>query len=617
MKRAQKSTRAILLAAVFLALLSGLWAQTQPTVQKVEPPNWWIGMAHDPMLMLTGDNLKAAKVTTTFPGLTVKRSEPSADGHYLFVWLRIASGAKAGKALLQVSTASGSAQVSLPLDKREKIAETGKGIHADDVLYLIMPDRFADGDPGNNNPPGAVGHYDRSAPKAYHGGDLKGIQQHLPYLKELGVTALWLTPWWKNDSNAADYHGYHVTDFYRVEDHFGTLQDLRDLVAAAHAQGIKIVSDYVANHTGPDNPWANRPPTATWLHGTPEHHPEPQYDFWPLVDIHSTERDRRPVLEGWFASKLPDLNPDDPRLGEFLADNAIWWMESAHFDGYRLDTFPYSSREFWGKWHKTLHECYPQLTSVGEVFNDDSVITSYYEGGRVVQGVDTGVTTVFDFPLYNALRGTLLRGEPVTKLVNTLQHDYLYQRPYDLYTFFGNHDISRFMGEPGATVAKLNAAFSLLFTLRGIPGIYYGDEIAMSGGADPDNRHDFPGGFPGDPRNAFTAAGRTESEQQVFTHVQQLTRLHREHAALQQGELVTLASSDSYYAFLRSHGSDRLLVVFNASSASQEIVLERADTPLEKITSAEPVLDAKSLRLEQGSIKVPVAPMSVAIYRLQ
>ncbi|HVJ04322.1 MAG TPA: alpha-amylase family glycosyl hydrolase, partial [Candidatus Saccharimonadales bacterium] len=539
------------------------------------------------------------------------------DGHYLFVWIRIAPKAAPGKAQLKVSTAAGSMTVSLPLAQREKIAETGKGVHQDDVLYLIMPDRFADGDSANNDPPQAHGHYDRSDPKAYHGGDLKGIQQHLAYLKELGVTTLWLTPWWKNDSNAADYHGYHVTDFYGVEDHFGTLADLREFVTAAHASGIKVVSDYVANHTGPDHPWTKRPPTSTWLHGTNARHMEPKYDFWPLVDIHSDLRDRRPVVEGWFADKLPDLNPDDPLLAEYLADNAIWWMESAHFDAYRLDTFPYSSRQFWGRWHATLRQCYPRLTTVGEVFNEDSVITSYFEGGRVLQGVDSGTTSVFDFPLYGALRAVLLRGEPVTKLVNVLQHDYLYQRSYGLYTFFGNHDIRRFMSEPTATVPKLNAAFSLLFTLRGIPGIYYGDELAMDGRDDPDNRHDFPGGFAGDAQNAFAAATRTPEQQQVFSHVRQLARLRREHPALQQGELTTIASSENYFAFVRAQGNDRLLVVFNASSSEQTIELPRADTPLETVKSISAELDAKAPSLAPDKLALQLAPTSVAIYRVQ
>ncbi len=615
MSRSTISRNFILSTALILSFLSVAWSQ--PSVQKVEPPNWWIGLPHDPMLMLTGDGLQQASVITHHKGLSVARTQSSPDGHYLFVWIRVAPKAAPGRAELKVSTASGSTSVALPLSHREKVAETAQGVHADDVLYLIMPDRFADGDASNNDPPHARGHYDRSAPKAYHGGDLKGIQQHLAYLKDLGVTALWLTPWWKNDSNAADYHGYHVTDFYGVDDHFGTLQELQQFVAAAHAVGIKVVSDYVANHTGPDHPWATRPPTDTWLHGSTAHHLEPKYDFWPLVDIHSDLRDRRPVVEGWFADKLPDLNPDDPLLAEYLADNAIWWMESAHFDAYRLDTFPYSSRRFWGGWHSTLHQCYPQLTTIGEVFNEDPNITSYFEGGRTMQGIDSGVTSVFDFPLYGALRSVLLRGEPVTKLVNVLQHDYLYQRPYGLYTFFGNHDIRRFMGEPNATVPKLNAAFSLLFTLRGIPEIYYGDELAMDGHDDPDNRHDFPGGFAGDPQNAFAAATRTPEQQQVFTHVQQLARLHREHPALQQGELTTIASSGNYFAFLRAQGTDRLLVVFNASSTEQTIELPRPDTPLATVNSISPLLDASSSYLEAEKLTLRVAPTSVAIYRVQ
>ena len=617
MKHSRQSTKAILFTVLFFSLLSGLWAQSRPMVEKIEPPNWWVGMAHDPMLMLTGENLQKAKITSHYPGVSITRSQFSENGHYLFVWLHISPKAAAGKAELDVKTEAGESKVLLPLEKREKVAETGKGIHEDDVLYLLMPDRFADGDTSNDDPPLARGHFDRSAAIAYHGGDLKGVEQHLGYLKELGVTAVWLTPWWKNDSNSGDYHGYHVTDFYAVDEHFGTLAELRDMVAAAHAQGIKIVSDYVANHTGPNHVWAHDPPTPTWLHGNLASHLEPKYDFWPLVDIHATERARRPVLEGWFANKLPDLNPDDPLLGEYLADNGIWWMETAHFDGYRLDTFPYSSREFWGKWHQALHECYPQATSAGEVSNEDPVVTAFFEGGRKLQGVDSGVTTVFDFPLYGTLRNVLLRGEPATKLAGLLQHDYLYQHPDGLYTFFGNHDFKRFMGEPGATTAKLNAAFSLLLTLRGVPGIYSGDEIAMDGGDDPDNRHDFPGGWAGDKHNAFTAMGRSAQEQEVFAHVQQLTRLHHEHPALQQGELTTLDSSNSSYAFLRSKGSDQLLVVFNDSATEQTIELKRGDTPLNKITSATAVLDARPLRMESDRLSVPMAPMSVAIYSLK
>lgn len=613
MKHSSQSRALLCLFAVVLGLAAALMAQA-PQVNKVEPPNWWVGLPHDPMLMLTGDNLKQAAISTTYQGVTVAKSQTSADGHYLFAWLKIARDAAPGKAEFSVRSAQGSTKIALPLEKRVKVAETGKGMHADDVLYLIMPDRFADAD---TDPAKSHSHVDRAQAKAYHGGDLNGVTAHLGYLKELGVTAIWLTPWWKNDSNAADYHGYHVTDFYAVDEHFGSMADLRAMIDAAHKAGIKVVSDYVANHTGPADLWATQPPTPTWLHGSPEHHLEPKYSFWPLVDIHGAARDRRPVVEGWFAGKLPDINPDDPLLTEYLVENGIWWMESAHFDAYRLDTFPYSSREFWGKWHRALREVYPQMTSVGEVFDESPVVTAFYEGGRKMRGTDSGATTVFDFPLYMRLRGVLYHGEPVTRLVNVFQQDYLYQHPEQLYTFIGNHDQKRMMSEDGATVDKLKAAFALLLTVRGIPGLYYGDEIAMAGGDDPDNRHDFPGGFAGDARNAFTEAGRTAEEQQVFGYVQQLVKLHREHKALQTGEHITVDAADDHMAFVRQQGEDRLLVVFNNAAKEQTIELMRADTPLEKLNTATPLLGARAATLSAEKIAVPMAPATVAVYVLK
>ncbi|MDR3763209.1 MAG: alpha-amylase family glycosyl hydrolase [Acidobacteriota bacterium] len=583
-------------------------------MSKVEPPNWWVGLAHDPMLLLTGENLQQARVISGTPGVTVWRVQAGAEGRYLFAWLRIARNTQPGKALLTVHTTTGETQVVLPLEKRERVAETGKGVHADDVLYLIMPDRFAD---AGSDPAKSRNHVDRADPRVYHGGDLNGVTQHLGYLKDLGVTAIWLTPWWKNDANAADYHGYHVTDFYAVDDHFGSLDDLRTMVSAAHRLGIKVVSDYVANHTGPAHPWVQHPPTATWWHGSPQHHLDAQYNFWPLLDPHSTLHDRRPVLEGWFAGKLPDINPDDPLLEEYLADNAIWWMESAHFDGYRLDTFPYSSRASWGKWHQALRTVYPQVTSVGEVADESPVVTSFYEGGRKTQGIDSGATTVFDFPFFHRLRGVLNHNEPVTKLANVFEHDLLYQHPEGLYTFLGNHDQKRLLSDDNATPEKLKAAFSLLLTVRGIPGIYYGDEIAMRGGDDPDNRQDFPGGFAGDAHDAFTAAGRTAEEQAMFLHVQRLVHLHREHPALQKGSMTLLEANETSMVYLREEPGDRVLVVFNAAPKEQTITLPRAETPLQELTAAEPLVDAASASISAEQVTVPVAPMTVSIYRLR
>ncbi len=604
---------------LFLAIVlfcSACLAQA-PKVSKVDPPNWWSNYPHSPMLLLTGENLSGAKVSADSRDLHILKSESSADGHYLFVYTAPDSKAKPGTVHFKVANSSGSASFDFTLNQRAPLQGRAQGVNPSDVIYLIMPDRFADGDPANNDPPNARGHYNRDNPHEYHGGNLKGVTEHLAYLRDLGVTTLWLTPWWKNDSNSADYHGYHVTDFYGVDDHFGNMKDLQELVAAAHRSGMKVLMDYVVNHTGPNNPWASDPPTSTWLHGSPQKHLAPLYDFWPLVDPHGTEAQRAPVLNGWFADRLPDLNCDDPKLAEYLTDNALWWMEIAGLDGFRLDTFPYSSRGFWSNWHQALFHVYPQTFTVGEVSNGDPAVVSFFQGGRKqYDGIDSGVTSVFDFPNMNAIRDVVLHGAEAKKLSDTLAHDALYPHPNELVTFIGNHDNRRFMGETGASVQKLNAAASLLITLRGIPQIYSGDEIAMPGGNDPDNRRDFPGGFPKDTQNAFSASGRTPDQQEAFTHLQKLLRLRREHKALQDGDETDLQATAVSFAFLRSSGNDRLLVVLNASSKEQAVHVATPETPLASAHSLTPLDEGSPAEIVGDTINLSVAPSTVAIYQV-
>ncbi len=608
------SSRLFLSCALFFGSFG--FAQT-PKITKVDPPNWWASFPHSPMLLITGENLSNAKVSVAYPHLKVGKAESSADGHYLFVPLDEQSGAKAGTARFRVETPGGSAAFDFALKERAPMAGRALGVDKSDVIYLIMPDRFADGDTSNDDPPNARGHFNRNEQHAYHGGDLKGVTDHLDYLHDLGVTTLWLTPWWKNDGNSADYHGYHVTDFYGVEDHFGTMKDVQELVAAAHKKGMKVLIDYVVNHTGPNNPWANDPPTPTWLHGTVQHHPTPLYNFWPLVDPHATAAERAPVLDGWFVDKLPDLNVDDPKLAEYLTDNALWWMEIAGLDGLRLDTFPYSSRSFWSEWHQTLFSVYPKTFTIGEVSDGDPAVVSFFQGGRKqYDGIDSGVSSVFDFPMFYAIRDVVMKGGEAKKLGEVLAHDALYPDAKDLITFIGNHDKNRVMGEEGATVQKLNAAASLLITLRGIPQIYSGDEIAMPGGDDPDNRRDFPGGFPGDGKNAFVESGRTPEQQAAFAHLQKLLRLRREHKALQSGEETDLLATAGSFAFLRASGNDRVLVVLNSTGAEQTVKIPTEATPLANLHGLTALDNGSQGEVMAGAVNVKVAPMTVGIYQV-
>jgi len=587
-----------------------------PAVRKIEPPNWWTNFTPELTLLMSGENLNDVHVESPTARATLLGSEASENGHYLFVHLRLGPDLPAGLVGLRLLGAAGSTTVQLPLLAREHTSGRFEGFSRDDVIYLIMPDRFADGDPRNDEPPQSTGKYDRSDPMAHHGGDLRGIRQHLGYLHDLGITTLWLTPVWRNTDS--DYHGYHVVDFYALDDHMGSMREYQDLVADAHKLGMKVLIDFVGNHTGPHHPWANDPPTPTWFHGTPAHHLDPAYTFSGLVDPHASPREYRATLEGWLAGKLPDLNPDDPRLGLYLAQNAMWWVETAQLDGFRLDSFPYSSRQFWSEWHERLRQVYPRINSIGEVADADPTITSFFEGGRKqFDGIDSGLPTVFDFPMEHALREIVIGGASMRKIIDVLQRDDLYPHPDSLVTFFGNHDQSRFITESGSDAAKLKAAFSLVFTLRGIPQIYSGDEIGMPGGADPDNRRDFPGGFPGDLRNAFTAGGRTAEQQDVFAHVQSLLALRQAHPALRTGKQWHIGWDESYYAFLRELPDEKLLVVYNNSPTSRGLQISLADTPLQGTQHLELLFGSAASSLAGDELHLTLASRTLAVFKVR
>ena len=567
-----------------------------PAVTKIEPPNWWIALTPEVMLLLSGRGLEATKVECNLGSLLVERTQATAGGTYLFVWLKFGPDVQSGTAVCRITTPTGVASFELPLGVRGQTVHKFQGLALDDVLYLIMPDRFANGDPTNDEPAEAPGWHDRSQARAYHGGDLRGIRDHLSYLKDLGVTTLWLTPIVKNGA-AQDYHGYGAVDLYAVEPHFGALQDYQELVNAAHQQHMKILFDIVPNHVGPRHPWVMNPPLPDWFHGTPQHHTNSSTpaDGWTyggpgdqqiandpfeiLADPHAPPRFSRNLTEGWFSGVLADMNTENPLVAQYLLQNSIWWAESSGLDGYRIDTFPYVSRPFWSRWHAVLRKIYPRLTTIGEVFHPDASVTSFFAGGqRRFDGIDSGVTTVFDYPMYFALRDVLLRGASVNRIADVLRQDSLYVRPDELVTFFANHDVPRFAGVEQSSVAKLKLAFGLTLTLRGIPELYYGDEIGARGGGDPDNRRDFPGGWRGDPRNAFTEAGRTQEQQGTFAYVQTLLRLRREHPALTGGRLWHLAVDQSSYVFLRESEEERLLVALNNSPQARELRIPLNDT---------------------------------------
>lgn len=602
-----------------------------PEVTKVEPPSWWIHLTPELMLLLSGRHLEATRVACNLPSIVVERTQATARGDYLFVWLSIGPDTQSGTAVCRITTPTGNASFELPLAPRAMKLGRNQGLSQEDVIYLIMPDRFADGDPVNDEPAEARGTHDRSNPRAYHGGDLRGIGEHLPYLKDLGATTLWLTPILKNGA-AQDYHGYGAVDLYAVDPHLGTPQDYRELISDAHKLGLKIFFDFVANHVGPKHPWVADPPLADWFHGTPQRHldssagvdgqfygkgseqPIANDPFEALVDPHAPARLSRNLTAGWFFGVLPDLNAENPEVAEYLLQNSIWWAETSGLDGYRLDTFPYVPRKFWSGWHASLRQIYPHLTTVGEVFHPDPSVTSFFAGGQKrFDGIDSGVNTLFDYPLFFALRDVLLRNAPAGRIANILRSDWLYPSPNTLVTFFANHDVPRFASAAGSSPEKIKLALGLTLTLRGIPELYYGDELGMPGGADPDNRHDFPGGWPGDPKDAFTAAGRTPQQQELFTYVKTLLRFRREHPALQKGRQWHLFSDDSCYVFLRETEEERMVVAFNNSMESRSLKIPLNGTPAQGSATFTALLGGAKAEIFGGEARVVMPAQSISI----
>ena len=585
-----------------------------PTVTKVDPPTWWIGHTINPVrLLIRGSGLTGASVQASDNGILVGNTRVNDRGTYLFVDVTIKTP---GRHPLKIVAAAGSA--TAPFEALPPLPRAGRfqGFSQDDLIYLIMPDRFVNGDPSNDDPAVSKGLFDRNKPRYYHGGDLQGVINRLPYLKDLGVTAIWLNPVYDNNNRLnekekyngeaiTDYHGYGAIDFYSVDEHLGDLRKLRELTEAAHRSGIKLILDMVANHTGPYHPWVEDSPTPFWFHGTAAHHPNETWQTWTLIDPHAPPLLRASTLDGWFIDLLPDLNQDDPEVARYIIQNTLWWVASTGLDGIRQDTLPYVPRTFWRDWMAAIKKEHPKLRVVGEVFDGDPALVSFFQGGHPrFDGIDSGVDALFDFPQYYPIRRAFAEGKPIKDLAVMLAHDYLYPNPNSLVTFLGLHDVRRFMNEPGATVDGLKLAFTYLMTSRGIPMIYYGDEIGMRGGNDPDNRRDFPGGWPGDPRNAFTAEGRTPEEQSLFAHVRKLAHLRAEFPDLRRAPMTQLSAGDDAYVYKRG----KIIVCMNNAAKPVNISAEASNGAWKDLLETVPAVEVTN-----GTLQLNLPPRSAAI----
>ncbi|MGI4827807.1 MAG: alpha-amylase family glycosyl hydrolase, partial [Janthinobacterium lividum] len=415
----------------FLLLTRGVvQAQLQPpsapepiTVTKIDPPNWYSGLPR-PLLLVRGTGLAKAEFLLSDPSLHIQRTSISANGHW--AQLELNASPPAPETIdLQIKSNHQSLRVPYHFAAPRARNDGMQGFSPRDVLYLIMTDRFADGNLHNDgldahspaNSPDAM--TERAKPRGWHGGDLQGVFQHLDYLQQLGVTAVWITPVYTNAEPEA-YHGYHATDYYGVDPHLGTLDNLQQLAKALHARGMKLVLDTVPNHVGPGHPWLTDEPTPEWFHGTREIHHDATFDFSALINPHAPERDRLNTLHGWFANALPDMDTDDPVVAQYLRQNAVWWIEQTGADALRIDTFAFVNRAFWHEFNGQLNQLFPHLTEVGEVFNPHAEIVSSFADGVTRAGVDTRLYTPFDFPTYFALRDVFAKNEPMRELAEVL-----------------------------------------------------------------------------------------------------------------------------------------------------------------------------------------------------
>lgn len=549
----------------------------QPTISKVEPPNWWVNHSINPVrLLVRGENFQNAKVNSKNPTLKVSNIRINSRADYLFFDVSIPATAKAGKYEFEVSTDKGKTTVPFEILPTPKTPQT---ITNEDVIYLIMTDRFANGDKSNDK------EVDRKNPRAWHGGDFKGITKNIPYLKELGITAIWLTPWYDNTDlittcdkpwcPMTSYHGYGAIDLYGVENHFGTMQDLREMIEIANKNGIKVIQDQVANHVGFRHPWMEKPPLENWF----PPFVQTRFNNSSLLSPNASATEVENTLKGWFDFSLPDMNYDEPEVAKYSVQNALWWIGMTGVSGIRQDTIQYMPRKFIREWSSAIQKQYPKFYMVGEVFEEDSAHTAFFQGGKTGwDGIDTNLPSVFDFKLWRTSQEVFTGKKPARALRDVLKYDGLYGDINRVTVMTNNHDTDRFMSLAGATKesAKLHVAFML--ATRGIPQLYYGEEILMTGGHDPDNRKNFPGGWAEDSRSAFTKEGRTKDEQEMFEWVQKWIELRKENWTIQAGRTIDLFYDDDIYVFERFYGTDlqfsRMVFGFNRSDKERTIKID-------------------------------------------
>ena len=594
-------------------------------IDKIEPTDWYVGMKNPQVqLMLYGKEVASVEeVTTDYPGVRVDSVVHLDSPNYLLVYLNL-QDAKPGTMSLKLRAKSLELRVDYLLKQREKKGSERMGFTNADVLYMLMPDRFAQGAHHPQQVKGLNSYKeDRTQPSLRHGGDLEGIREHLDYFKDLGVTALWFTPVLENNSpdnrnGYSTYHGYATTNYYRVDPRFGSNADYRKLADEAHAKGLKIVMDMIFNHCGFEHPWVADMPSKDWFNapewlkesnGTSDptkSYLQTSYKLTPVVDPYASKIDLHETVDGWFVPTMPDLNQRNPHVMTYLIQNSIWWIETVGIDGIRMDTYPYADAKGMARWMKELDEEYPHFNTVGETWVTEPAYTATWQKDSKLNKENSYLKTVMDFSFYDKInQAKHEETDPwwsgLNRIYNSFVYDYLYPNPSSVMAFIDNHDTDRFLGNGQDTLA-LKQALALLLTVNRIPQIYYGTEILMNGTkevTDGNVRKDFPGGFPGDQHNAFTKEGRTKAEQAMFQWTSRLLHWRQGNEVITKGRQTQFIPFNGIYVIARQYKGRTVLTILNGTSKEATLDVKRYAEVIGDTKRAKDVLTGRYYDLSQ------------------
>lgn len=588
----------LILLIVFLFSWGGGQTARAMEIKKVAPSFWWAGMKNPELqILLYGEDLALSDVSVSGEGIYLKETVRQDNPNYLLLYLDL-SEAKAQTFQILLKHGKKKLQIPYELKSRVRRGEDVKGFTSEDVLYLIMPDRFANGNPENDVVDGMrEKKIDRADSFARHGGDIQGISNHLDYIADLGVTAIWLNPTQENDMESGSYHGYAITDYYQIDRRFGSNEDFCALVEKAHERNLKVVMDMIFNHCGSENYLFKDKPSKEWFNYH-SNYVQTSFKTASVMDIHASAFEKKIATDGWFTSVMPDFNQRNRHVARYLIQSSIWWIEYAGINGIRQDTHPYADFDFMSQWCKEVLDEYPYFNIVGETWLNSNVLVSYWQkDSKLAAPLNSNLPTVMDFPLQALINQAFDEetggwGGGLYKLYDYQTQDLVYANPMNLLTFLDNHDTSRFAqtDEMAKNLKRYKQAMVFLLTTRGIPQIYYGTEILMTGDkgkGDGDLRKDFPGGWQGDTRNCFAKNGRTALENEAFEFTRQLLNWRKGNQVIGKGSLKHYSIQNGVYVYQREFNGKSVVIIMNGTDDSKELDL----APYQEILPRENALD--------------------------